>query len=77
MLTRVRVVSPKKPLGRSGSLTNRKMISAVFFHIFLLQKCNVCFKKTKNKRKRGRGWPFLKKTRKMIRLAVLRDILMN
>ena len=33
-----------------------------FSHIFVVKICNVCLKKTKNKRKRGRGWPiFLKK----------------
>ena len=33
-----------------------------FSHIFVVKICNVCLKKTKNKRKRGRGWAiFLKK----------------
>ena len=34
----------------------------IFSHIFVVKICNVCLKKTENKRKRRLGWPILKKS---------------
>ena len=58
MLTRVRVVSPKKPLGRSGSLTNRNMISAVFFTYFCCKNVMFALKRQKINEKEAGDGPF-------------------
>ena len=45
-----------------GFESRHRILDGYFFHIKIVVKiCNVCLKKTKNKRKRGRGWPIFEK----------------
>ena len=41
-----------------GFESRHRILGGHFFtYIFVVKICNVCLKKTENKRKRARGWP--------------------
>ena len=44
-----------------GFESRRRIRDGHFCTFICCKNCNVCLKKTENKRKRGRGWPNLKK----------------
>ena len=41
----------------SGFESRRRILDGHFFTFVCCEDCNVCLKKTENKRKGGRGWP--------------------
>ena len=49
-----------------GFESRRRILDGHFFTFICCKNCNVCLKKTKNKQKRGRGWPNLKKKKQFL-----------